>query len=40
MSKLEIFDEVEEWQLFMSHYFLGWAIRDKDNKGNWDAFRK
>eukprot|EP00741_Cyanophora_paradoxa_P012548 tig00020614_g12125.t1 len=33
VERLEIFDELEEWRLMLSHYFVSWATRDEAGTG-------
>ena len=37
VERLEIFDEVEEWQLINDHYCLGWAHRGPASAGLQDV---
>ena len=35
VHRLEIFDELEEWRMIQSHYFLLWAFRTDDPQHAW-----
>lgn len=35
VHRLEILDELEEWRIIQSHYFLLWAFRTDDPPNTW-----
>lgn len=37
IGRLELFDEVEEWNLIQGHYCIVWAFNDKTKSNIWQA---
>lgn len=40
VTRLELFDEFEEWRMIQSHYFLLWAFRTDDPPSMWQVRAK